>query len=162
MTKKTANAIGMAKKKTKQSPSASSFQCTLAAIIAISVIEVAFAGFGVIQPIFSYSPANLFFAFLRIAIVVYAGYAASGVARAALRGGALFFASSLAICISVFAAQGIATHPILGVFVFDGMLPVLFAVIIVQNTLTGAAIAAVVAWLSRQKFFQGFFPAKKS
>lgn len=152
----------MTKKTAKKTSPAVGFQLILAAIIAISVIEVALAGFGVIPPIFSYSPANLFFAFLRIAIVVYAGYAASGVARAALRGGALFFASSLAVCISVFAAQGIATHPILGVFVFDGMLPALFAVIIVQNTLMGAAIAAVVAWLSRQKFFQGFFPAKKS
>lgn len=140
------------------------FQSMLAAIIAISILESLLAGFGIIPPMLSYSPANLLFAFLRLAILAYAGwaYAPSGVARAALRGGALFLASSLALCIAAIAAKNIATHPILGVFVPDGALMALFAVIVVQNTLMGAAIAAVVAWLSRQKFFQGLFTAKKS
>jgi len=154
----------MEKKTTKKTFPAFGFQYMLAAIIAISVVEAALAGFGVIPPVLSYSHVNIFFAFLRLAIVVYAGseYAASGVARAALRGGALFFASSLTLCVFVFASPSFATHPILGVFVFEGELPALLAIVIAENTLLGAAIAAVVAWLSRQKFFQKFFSSKKS
>jgi len=136
----------------------------LAAIAAISIIESALAGFGIIPPVLSYSPANLFFAFLRLAILAYAGwaYAQSGVARAALRGGSLFLASSLALCIAVIAAKNIATHPILGVFVPDGALMALFAIIIAGNTLAGAAIAALVAWLSRKKAFKKLLPSKNN
>ena len=154
----------MARKTAKKTSPAVGFQWMLAAIIAISMLESALAGFGIITPVLSYSPANLFFAFLRLAIVVYAGseHAASGVARAALRGGALFLASSLTLCASVFAAPSVATHPILGVLVQDGTLPALLALIVVENTLVGAAIAAVVAWLSRQKFFQEFSLPKRT
>ena len=140
------------------------FNWLASAIILISILESLLAGFGIIPPILSYSPANLFFAFLRIAIVVYAGwaYAASGLARAALRGGALFLASSLAICISVSALPGIATRPILGVFAPEGSLPALFATILVENTLVGAALAAAVAWLSQKKLFRKILPSKKN
>jgi hypothetical protein len=168
MAKKTAHVIRMEKKTAKETPLAIGFQHMLAAIVAISAIEASLAGFGIITPILSYSPANIFFAFLRIAIVVYAGseFASSGMARAALGGSALFFASSIALCICVFAARGIATHPILGVFVWDGQLPALFATIVLENTLVGAAIAAAVAWLSQEKSFQAFlrklFTSKKN
>ena len=136
----------------------------LAAIIAISIIESALAGFGIITPVLSYSPANLFFAFLRLAILAYAGwaYAPAGVAHAALIGGALFLASSLTLCVSVFAAPGLATHPILGVLVQDGTLPALLAIIVVQNTLVGAAIAAMAAWLSQKKAFKTLISSKKN
>ena len=141
----------MAKAKTKPIK----VQYLLAAIIAISIIESALAGFGIIPPVLSYSPANLFFAFLRLSILVYAGlaYAPSGTARAAIMGGALFLASSLTLCLSVFAAKGFATHPILGVFVIEGELPALCAIIVLENALAGAAIAAAVAWLSQKKIF---------
>ena len=154
----------MARKTAKKTSPAVGFQWMLAAIIAISMLESALAGFGIITPVLSYSPANLFFAFLRLAIVVYAGaeYASSGMARAALRGGALFLASSMALCISVAAAPYFATHPILGLFVLDGQMPPLFATIILENTVVGAVIAAVVAWLSGQQFFRKLLPSKKS
>jgi len=136
----------------------------LAAIIAISIAECSLAAFGIIPPILSYSPANMLFAFLRLAIIVYAGveYAASGPARAALAGGALFFASSLALCTFVVAAKGFAAHPILGVFAPDGALPALFAVIILENALVGAALAAAVAWLSQKKVFRKLLASKKN
>jgi|GEM_PF-2075297 len=155
----------MAKAKTKASKMAKTktnaigFIWLLAAIIAISIVEAALAGFGIIPPVLSYSPANLFFAFLRLAIVVYAGlaYAPSGTARAAAMGGVLFLASSLTLCLSVFAAKGFATHPILGVFVMEGELPALCAIIVLENALAGAAIAAAVAWLARKKIFKKQF-----
>ena len=142
---------------------ASGFLRMLAAIIAVSITEASLAGFGVIPPILSYSPANLFFAFMRLAIVVYAGseYAAPGLARSALRGGALFLASSLTLCAIVYAAPHFATRPVLGVFVMEGDLPMLLGVIVLENTLVGAAIAAAVAWLSGQRFFQDFLSLKK-
>ncbi|MFA6214502.1 MAG: hypothetical protein WC717_04470 [Candidatus Micrarchaeia archaeon] len=154
----------MAKKKPKETFPAIGFQLLLAAIIAISLVECLLAGLGIIPPILSYSPANIFFALLRIAIAVYAGYsfAAGGMARAALRGGGLFLASSLAICALVFAAPYFATHPILGVFVMEGSLPSLLAVIVAENTLAGAAIAAIVAWLSGQNFSKSWFLSKRA
>jgi len=167
MAKKTAHAPAMEKKTAKETSPAIGFLHMLAAIVAISAIEASLAGFGIITPILSYSPANLFFAFLRIAIVVYAGlkYAAEGAARAALRGGALFLASSLTLCIFVFAAPNFATHQILGVFAWVSALPALFATIILENTLVGAVLAAAVAWLSQKMFFQEFLrrflPSKK-
>ena len=140
------------------------FKWLAAAIVLVSLVEASLAAFGIIPPILSYSPANLFFAFLRLAIVVYAGLgcAPSGLARASLAGGALFLASSLAICISVFALPGIATRPILGIFVQEGTLPALFATIVVENTLVGAALAAAVAWLSQKKLFRKILPSKKN
>ena len=139
------------------------FQHMLAAIIAISIIEASLAGFGIIPPVLSYSPANLFFAFLRLAIIVYAGmeYAASGVARAAMKGGALFLASAITLCIAVFAAKGLALHPILGVSAQGDALLALFAIILVTNALAGAAVAALAAWLSQKKFFQKPRSSKK-
>ena len=158
MAKKKSDASGLEAASAKNSSPAVGFQYMVAAVIAIALIESALAGFGAIPPILSYSPANIFFAFLRLAIVVYAGaeYASSGITRAALRGGALFLASSTALCISVSAAPYYATHPVLGVFVLDGQMPALFATIILENTLVGAAIALAVAWLSGQKIFQKF------
>jgi len=163
MKEKIVKAFGVEKKAAKQTSPAFGFQYLLAAIIAISVIEALLAGFGVIPPILKYSLANLFFAFLRLAIVVYVAseYAATGVARAALHGGALFFASSLTLCVAAFAAPGFATHPILGIATFDGELQILFAIIVLENTLVGAVISALVAWLSGQKFFQNFLSSKK-
>ena len=153
MAKAKANAAGMAK------TNAISFLWLLAAIISISIVEAALAGFGIIPPVLSYSPANLFFAFLRLAIIVYAGlaYVSSGTARAAAMGGALFLASSFTLCLSVFAAKGFATHPILGIFVTADELPALCAIIILENALAGAAITAAVAWLSREKIFKKQF-----
>ena len=89
----------MAKKTAKKFSISVSFQLMLAAIIATSVIEAALAAFGMITPVLSYSPANFLFAIARLAIVVYAGigYSAVGAVHAALRGGALFFASSLTL-----------------------------------------------------------------
>jgi hypothetical protein len=163
MAMKKTNAAGMARKKAKETSAQIGFLPLLAAIAAVSTAESLLAGFGIIPPILSYSPSNLFFAFLRIALVVYAGwaYAAEGAARAALRGGALFLASSLTLCLLVFAAKGIATHPILGVLVIEGELPGLFAVIVAENALVGAAIAAVAAWLSQKKVFKKIFHSSK-
>ena len=153
----------MARKTAKRPPTAVSFRLMLAAIVAISAVEAALAAFGMVPPVLSYSPANFLFAIARLAIVVYAGMEhAAGAAHAALRGGALFLASSLTLCVSVFAAQGIATHPILGVFALDNTLPALFAIIVLENALVGAAIAAAVAWLSGQRFFRkSISPEKK-
>lgn len=164
MARKTKMPAGLAAKTSNSWAIATSFQCLLAAIIAISIIETLLAASGIITPILSYAPANLFFAFLRLAIVVYAGleYAHSGVARAAIRGGALFLASSLALCAAVLAAPFFATHPILGIFVMNGEMPALLAIIVLENATVGAAICAAAAWLSRQEAFRNLLSGKKS
>jgi len=123
----------------------------LAIVVLLAVIEVALIVTGFLSPVLSYSPGNLVFTFARFAIVVYAGVfsAKEGLKKSALNGSAIAFAASLAICIIAFFAGSYFGVPVLGLSVPNLPYKILmFAIIVVENTLLGAIVAVVAGWLS--------------
>jgi hypothetical protein len=129
----------------------------LAIVVLISAIEVALIVLGILPPILSYSLGNLLFSFAHLVVVAYAGMivAGEGLRKSAQAGGAVAFTASFAICILAFFCSSFFHVPILGVHV-AGTVPELlvFAMIIVENTVLGALVSVVMSWVSL-KFGKG-------
>jgi len=123
----------------------------LAIVVLLSSIEVILIVLGILPPILSYSPGNLLFSFAHLVVVAYAGtiVAKEGLKKSAMNGAVIAFAASFSICLLAFFCSSFFGVPVLGVRI-AGIVPELlvFAIIIIENTLLGALAAAVVGWVS--------------
>lgn len=116
---------------------------------AASLVEVALILAGILPPVLSYSAGNLLFAFVRLALAVYAGIASDSLKKSALNGGIVAFSGVLVLCLAAFASSLSLKVTVLGVS--SGIpLPLLLAVIVVENAVIGAVLAVVAAWLARK------------
>ncbi|MDD5172345.1 MAG: hypothetical protein PHF60_04905 [Candidatus ainarchaeum sp.] len=124
-----------------------------AAIISLTIAETALIAAGILPPILSYSPGNLFFSLLRLALAVYGGLlvAKKGLGAAAFNGALLLCASSLTICIATLIGTTYLGKPILGVAAPDApSLILVLSMVLIENTLLGAILAAIAAFVSNK------------
>lgn len=127
----------------------------LAAIAALlMLVEFLLILSGALPQVFSYSPGNLAFSVLTLALIVYAGWlsAGAGLLSAAKWGAALGAVSSASICALAYIGREAFGKPILGIAVFDGMLLQMLAFIVIENTLFGAIIAVASAFICKTFF----------
>ncbi|NYZ74049.1 hypothetical protein H0O00_02815 [Candidatus Micrarchaeota archaeon] len=124
-----------------------------AAIVSLTIAEVALIGVGILPPVLSYSLGNLFFSLLRLALAVYGGLlvAKKGLGAAAFNGALLLFAGSLTLCIATLAGSTYLGRPILGLAAPDTFsMILLLSITVVENTLLGAVLAAIAAFVSNK------------
>lgn len=122
-----------------------------AAAAALSLLEAALVLAKALPPVLSYSPGNLLFTLARLAVVAYAGVAHRdrGLKEAAVAGGMIALAGSGVLCLAALASAFTVKIPVLGLQT-AGTASLLFTVLLVlaQNAVIGAALAAFAAWLA--------------
>lgn len=119
--------------------------------IIVSVVEAVLVFSSILPSVLSYSAGNLVFAVIRLALVAYAGMivAREGLRRAAINGGFVSLATVLAICVISLVGKFLYLKPLLGISVFSYFgLAAVVALLIVENVLLGAFVAACAAWAS--------------
>ncbi len=129
----------------------SKLACLAAAVAAITLIEIALIIGGVLQPVSSYSPGNLLFALARIAVVAYAGivFAKQGLKKAAANGAILGLTTAVIMCLVSLASKPFFNKSIIGLSASsNGMLAILFALLVLQNAVIFAAVAVLTAWIA--------------
>ena len=123
-----------------------------AAIMAsLSLFEVALIFFGLLPPIFSYSPGNLVFALARLSVIAFLAYsgAKKGLVEAAKNGAALSLASVVVMCLAALASRLWLKTPVLGISApSDAAFFLILAFFLLGNALIGAALAVIVAGLA--------------
>ena len=123
----------------------------IAASAALALLEVVLIYFEILPPALSYSPGNLLFSLGMLALVAYAGFASAqqGLGKAVLNGAAVSIAASLTLSISSIVLKTCG-RPILGISAADQLsVYLLLVLIILENTLLGAIIAALAALARR-------------
>lgn len=119
-------------------------------VVLIAFVESALIVAGAIPPVFSYSWWNLFFSFLRLALIAHAGFTHSehGPLSCSGCGAMLGFLSSLALCASSALSLVLWQIPVLGMPYLNAQTYAFtLAILVVQNTALGAAVATAFASL---------------
>ncbi len=120
-----------------------------AALVFLSLLEVALIIAGYVPPVFSYSFANIAFSFSRLAVIAYCGYVNSrhGPLHCAKCGAYISLVYSLVFCAA--SALALLLHiPVLGM-PYTGVETYAFvlAMLVVQNVALGAVVATGTAAL---------------
>ena len=122
-------------------------------IALVSLIEMGLIILGILPPVASYSPGNLVFLFARLAIYVYAGilFSKQGVKKAVKNGAILAFVSSLVVCAATLKGKFLLGRPVLGISAPNTeSLVLVLILVILGNTLMGALIAGITAFVKRR------------
>jgi hypothetical protein len=124
-----------------------------AAVATISLLETFLVIVGILPPVLSYSPGNLFFMLLTFALIVYAGtvFAKEGSRKAALNGAILSFTSAMIICLASLVGSVWSNRVVLGVPAPNTeSLIIIFALIVLENVALGTIVAGFVAFLTKK------------
>jgi len=114
---------------------------------ALAALESVLVLSGILQPVLTYSPGNIVFLIARGALMLYAGWSASGLKRAALRG-AIFAATGVMVLL-IAAIAGTAIHiSVLGLSLPSQAMPLLYLIMLVMNTALGAIVALLAAFIA--------------
>lgn len=121
------------------------------AIAFLSVLEPILIFFGIVKPMFTYSAGNLFFNFLRLIIIVYAGIrpCSEGLKKSFKNGALLGFIGSVILILFSFLSKTYYDKPILGI-----SMPFSFwfiaGIVLIGNVLLWAVIAMLSGWITRK------------
>lgn len=144
----------MAKKtvKKKQSRLGFRFMYKMGAIAAlVSVVEVLLIFGGLLPPVLSYSPANLFFMLVRLALIVYTGiaYAKQDLRISAITGAFTAFCGIFVLTMASTLNYLYMHKTVLGVLIFSReAMFMLMMTTIFQNVIIGTIIGGIAGWLS--------------
>lgn len=122
-----------------------------AALVAagIALVESALILAGNVPPLAAYATENLFFTLLIYLVLVYCAWGFAGnLKKAAAAGAEIALSANIVYAFATFAGNAVGV-PVLGVNTPD-MFSVAFVILvsIILNTLLGACVAALVAWIA--------------
>ncbi|MDD5318162.1 MAG: hypothetical protein PHF51_05555 [Candidatus ainarchaeum sp.] len=124
----------------------------MAASALVSLVESALILGALLKPVLSYSPANLLFSLLRLAISAHAGASSGPKFSSSFAAGALAsFSGALALCLAALASSVFGWGPVLGVNTPDqASFVILLALILVENSVLGGAVGATGGYAARR------------
>jgi hypothetical protein len=115
-------------------------------VILLSALEALSIIYGVLPPVLSYSPGNLLFSFVKLAVIAYIGIisAHEGLKRSALFGAILGFSGAAALCVFSLFGTALSGRPMLGLPALGTLqLSAALASIVISNAILGALLAAI-------------------
>ncbi|VVB58274.1 Uncharacterised protein [Candidatus Anstonella stagnisolia] len=143
----------MAKKAPKKNEKGPGFRFmykmgALAAIV--SLVEVTLILGGLLPPVLSYSPANIFFMLVRLALVAYTGiaYAKQDLKISAITGAFTAFCGTFVLTMASTLNYLYIHKTVLGVLIWSReAMFMLMMTTLLQNVAIGIAIGAIAGWL---------------
>ena len=125
----------------------------LAAFVALlSAIEAILVILGVLPPVLTYSPGNILFSLLKLAIIAYAGIvsAPEGLKKSALNGALLGFAGAAAICVFSLLGSALFGKTVLGLPPVSNIAPlaILLVFTLITNAVLGTIVAAIAGFIA--------------
>lgn len=115
----------------------------------IALAESLLIIFGNVPPLAAYAAENLFFTLLIYLVLVYCAWGFAGnLKKAAAAGAEIALSANIVYALAMFAGKAVGV-PVLGVSMPD-MFSLAFVILVslILNTLLGACIAALVAWIA--------------
>lgn len=115
----------------------------------IALVESALILGGSVPPLAAYAMENLFFSLLLYFVIIYCALGFAGnLKRAAAAGAEIALSANIVYSLAIFAGWAVGV-PVLGVRVPD-MYSLAFVILVslILNTLLGACVAALVAWVA--------------
>ncbi len=122
-------------------------------IISLSMLEPILIIFGVLPPLFSYSPGNILFALLEIVIIIRLAYSRSdeGIRDSAINGAVLGFAMASILVASGLIGSTYFEKPVLGISTETQLSRFqIIAFIILENTILFAFISILTSLLAKK------------
>ncbi len=106
----------------------------------------------VLPPTTSYSVGNLLFSIARLGIIIYSGviFYNEGLKKSSFYGGILGFVTASIVSLASFISRFYFGKPILGISVPSASYYLVMTIIVIENILLGAIVAAGASWITKK------------
>ncbi len=118
----------------------------------LSLFESILIFIDVLPPITSYSIGNLLFSFARLGLIIYSGviFYDKGLKKSAFNGGILGFVTASIISFASFIGRFYFEKPVLGISVSSASYYSVMIIVVMENILLGAIVAACAGWVTKK------------